>query len=679
MTNGSIKEWKKRLGTVFMAGVMVMGMMVVPGNVDKVYAATVSAKQIGTAMAKQGDNNVLIEVEVSNSQSDNIDVYGEMGLSSSSTEVTPSGGNSRSNNSGTITNGTKGTLLFRVDIGRFADEGIFDFPIRIYEVGTDNPVLDTATARINISQRVATGNDGNSLASVDLDYSLNNAQGIIAGASNEMTIRLFNRGNTTLKNTEVSLTLPEGISIDNGAASQYVGYMFSGDRQTTKFTLTASTKLESKNYPIDVVITGKDGSNNDVNIKKTLYIPVVGSGSAASMRDLEITGVSIPQQAPAGDDFTLNFQVRNSGTSEARDLKITVSPTEGIINKTKNIFIESSIAKGSSKSYSVTFFSLTSAEQQSYPIKITVEPVNGDGSDSSLQYASIMLKQAGGSAKTPQLMVDSYNYGGSYVQAGSNFQLSLGLYNTSSSHDLTNIKVTVTSSDGSFIPVNSSNSFFIESIPKKGRHTKSLNLSVKQGAEQKKTELQVDMSYEDGAGNAFNSKDVISIPVMQETRLQVDDVIAPPELYAGMQSGVSVQFYNMGKTVLGNLRITAEGDFDTPESISYFVGNMESGKSDSYDFSFIPREGGTMEGKIIFTYEDASGNEQVYERPFSFEVMADMPDWGGEFIPEEIPQNQGSKWPWFVGGFAVILAAAGVVVWRKLRKRKINQEMEIDE
>lgn len=679
MTKGSIKEWKKRLGTVFMAGVMLMGMMVVPGNVDKVYAASVSAKQVGTAMARQGDKDVRIEVEVNNGGGSSVTVTGEMSLRSSSTEVTPSGGKTSSESNITVGAGAKGILAFKVDIGRFADEGLFDFDIEIYDTTSPASPLEIVTARINISQKTATPNDGSSLASMDLDYSLNNAQGIIAGASNEMTIKLFNRGNTTIKNGEVSLTLPEGISIDNGAASQYVGYMFSGDRQTTKFTLTASTKLESKNYPIDVVITGKDGSNNDVNIKKTLYIPVVGSGSAASMRDIEITGVSIPQQAPAGDDFTLNFQVRNSGTSEARDLKITVSPTEGIINKTKNIFIESSIPKGSSKSYSVTFFSLTSAEQQSYPIKITVEPVNGDGSDSSLQYASIMLKQAGGSSKTPQLMVDSYNYGGSYVQAGSNFQLNLGLYNTSSSHDLTNIKVTVTSSDGSFIPVNSSNAFFIESIPKKGRHTKSLNLSVKQGAEQKTTELQVDMSYEDGAGNAFNSKDVISIPVMQETRLQVDDVIAPPELYAGMQSGVSVQFYNMGKTVLANLRITAEGDFDTPESISYFVGNMESGKSDSYDFSFIPRQGGNMEGRIIFTYEDASGNEQVFERPFSFQVMDEMPNWGEEFPPEEIPQAQGRKWPFIVGGIAVVLAAAGVVVWRKLRKRKINQEMEIDE
>jgi hypothetical protein len=187
------------------------------------------------------------------------------------------------------------------------------------------------------------------------------------------------------------------------------------------------------------------------------------------------------------------------------------------------------------------------------------------------------------------------------------------------------------------------------------------------------------MSYEDGSGNAFTSKDVISIPIMQETRLEVDDVIAPPELYAGMQSGVSVQFYNMGKTTLNNLRVTAEGDFDTPESTSYFVGNMESGKSDTYDFGFIPRKGGTMEGKIIFTYEDAAGDEQVLERPFSFEIQAEMPAME-EMPPEDAAaKGGGSKALWIALGVLAWLVAIGIFVWRKIRKKKLHREMEIDE
>ncbi len=302
-----------------------------------------------------------------------------------------------------------------------------------------------------------------------------------------------------------------------------------------------------------------------------------------------------------------------------------------------------------------------------------------ESTDAVIQYASVFVSGAG-SEKTPQLMVDSYSYGGTFVQAGDEFLLELSLYNTSGAHTISNIKVTVNAEDGAIIPVNSSNSFYIDRLGKKERINQVMYLSVKPGAEQKTTPMTVKMSYEDSAGNPFTSEDIISIPVMQETRLEVDDVIAPPELYAGMQTGVSVQFYNTGKTTLNNLRITAEGDFDTPESTSYFVGNMESGKSDSYDFSFIPRNGGTLEGKIIFSYEDASGDVQILERPFSFQVMGEMPVFDEGMMPENMGKpGGGSKTPWIVLGILGPLAAGGIIAWRKIRKKKMHREMEIDE
>ena len=191
--------------------------------------------------------------------------------------------------------------------------------------------------------------------------------------------------------------------------------------------------------------------------------------------------------------------------------------------------------------------------------------------------------------------------------------------------------------------------------------------------------LNINMTYEDRSGNTYNATDVISIPVMQETRLVVDDIIAPPELYAGMQNGVNVEFYNMGKTTLNNLRVSAEGDFDTMESTSYYVGNMESGRSDSYNFSFIPRGAGQMEGKLVFRYEDASGNEQLLEKEFSFEIM-DMPVWNDDFMPiEEFDEGQSSV-PWYVILIIIVVVAVGVIVFlKKRRKKKMDLEMDLNE
>jgi hypothetical protein len=167
--------------------------------------------------------------------------------------------------------------------------------------------------------------------------------------------------------------------------------------------------------------------------------------------------------------------------------------------------------------------------------------------------------------------------------------------------------------------------------------------------------------------------------VIQETSLTVDDIIAPPELYPGMQSGIDVRFYNTGKTQLRNLRVVAEGNFDTTESTSYYAGNMASGANDRYNFSFTPREEGSLDGKVIFTYDDPSGNQQTLEKEFSFQVMPQMqPD--EEFFPGDMPQEQTSRTPLYIGGsVAVALIAALIALRRFLKRRKLHKEMEIDE
>ncbi|HZK02637.1 MAG TPA: hypothetical protein VFC96_07230, partial [Anaerovoracaceae bacterium] len=360
-------------------------------------------------------------------------------------------------------------------------------------------------------------------------------------------------------------------------------------------------------------------------------------------------------------------------------VKIYTEAQSGLVNRTQNTFVEKNIAAGESRDYSVTFLTTGQTEEAGYTIKLAVDPISGEG-EGVQQYTAVYVKNLGSdSIKTPQLMVSGYSYGGTFVQAGDEFRLNLELRNTSTAHNLRNVKVTLDSGDGTFIPVKSSNSFFVDRINRGGYTSHSINLSTKLDAEQKTTSVNVSMTYEDTEGNAFTATDVISIPVMQDTRLVVDDIITPPELYAGMQTGISVDFYNMGKTRLNNLRINAEGDFDTMESNSYYAGNMEPGTEDSYDFSFIPREAGNMSGKIIFSYEDASGDQQIYEKDFEFQIM-EMPSWDEEeFSPDDM-NDEGGKVPWVpIVIVLAVLAAVGFWIIRRFRRKKMLREMEIDE
>jgi len=651
--------------------------------------ATVSAaentqiriEQTGGYFAVQGDNNVPLKVRVTNNSANGVTFTAKTDLATTGrglTEPAPS--------TGTVSLGAGQSteLVFSINVATNATVGSQTVNLLLIDQGASSgDVLRSKTLTVSVAQRTTTQPaeyPGNYFGAADLVHSLSPGDSILPNVTNNLTISFFNKGNTVMKDAKITLGLPDGVTIVNSSSTLSVGYVTVGDSKTVVFPVTADPKTDGGNYPFTISISFLNKENASQTIEQTLYIPVSGAGPSA-MQDVAITSVTAPPQVEAGKDFTLSFRVENRGSTATGQLKVSVELPDGLVNRTRNLFLDAGLKAGESRDYSVTIFSKDGAEEKNYTIPIKVEPASGgDELDVIQQYAGVFLSNGGGGGtiKTPQLMVTSYNYGGSFVQAGSEFYLNLSMTNTSRTHTLQNIKVTLESGDGTFIPVRSSNSFYISKIDRGATSGHSVSLSAKPDADQKTTSINVTMSYEDTSGNAYTSTDVISIPVMQDTRLLVDEIIAPPELFVGMQSYINTEFYNMGKTTLYNLRVTAEGDFDTMESISYFVGNMEAGRSDTYDFSFMPRAVGPLVGKVIFVYEDASGNEQRLEKEFNLQVM-EMPIFEEPPFPgEEIPTESGFPWiPVLIA--VVVLAAVGGFLLRRRRKKKMHQELEINE
>lgn len=521
--------------------------------------------------------------------------------------------------------------------------------------------------------------------SADLSYTLTDKEGIRPEADNAIKIAVRNRGTMWLKDAEIRLTLPEEIQIYQGSEAEDIGFFSVGDNKTVTFHLTAKREVKAKSYPVSVQISGTDVNGASQSLSRTFYLPVLGKGESEdwSLRDIQIGGISLPQEAAAGESFDLTFTLRNAGEAAAEDLKVTVTPGEGLLNRSVNVFEERTLGAGESRSYRVSLFSMKDAEEKNYPIKITVEdgsPEEAETNTEISQYAGILIvpEEESSEVKTPRLLVEEYSYGGGSVQAGESFSLELRLRNTSGS-TLRNIQASISCADGSLIPAGTGNVFFVESIGPKERISHSIPIRAKNDAEEKTTPVDVELSYEDEKGNEFSAKSAVSIPVTQKTRLMIDDVVAPPELYAGMQSWVSVDFYNMGKTVLSNLRVSVRGNFDEPQSNAYYVGNMESGKSDSYDFTFIPRESGALEGVITFQYEDAAGQESVVEKAFQFTVAEEIIWEDPGMIEPEMPEERLS--PAKVGAAAGVVVAGVVagVYMRKRHKKKKEAQLELED
>lgn len=383
-----------------------------------------------------------------------------------------------------------------------------------------------------------------------------------------------------------------------------------------------------------------------------------------------------------GAESKVTFTIRNDGTSAARHVRVSLlglSPAGVSVMRDVDVKYLDRIDGLSNQTIEFNLYTAPSLAES-----VTMLQVRLDYSDlSGVGYSetnTVFLPLGNGGAEgngVPRLIISRYSMQPGDVSAGSSFLLSLDLRNTSQSKVISNLKVTILSDDGIFLPVNSSNTVFIERINPGAAATINLPMTTKADAENKPYSLRITFDYESSQGQGYNSQELITIPVRQNPRLVVGDPVFYGEAFAYQMLPVNVEFYNLGKTVLYNLMVKAEGPFQA-EGGSYFVGNFNPGSSDSFNFAITPAEPGALSGAVVFAFEDSVGTPYEIRREFALNVME-------PFVPEE-PGNEppppAKKANWLLyGGIAVILLAAmggGVFFFRRRKRLKLNLQNSED-
>ncbi len=501
--------------------------------------------------------------------------------------------------------------------------------------------------------------------------------GLKAGATNTMQLKIKNTGNAPFNKVIAGITLAEKMSLQNASVEQDLGSMSRTGESVAKFPVHIDSTHTGGNIPITFTVKGTDPTGKEATFAITEYVTV--NAGTSQVDKLEIINVQNPQSVAMDQTFSLKFAVRNNSSETAKNIKVTVEPTAPVVNKSKNIFIIS-LAGGESKAFDIQLFAAGNAEVQSqnYPIKITAETTDKEPIGIS-QYAGVFVNGDNKTKTVPQIIITNYTYGGSSVVANEVFPLSLVLKNTNSSQTLRNIKVSLTADEGIFIPHNSSNSFYIDKIGANASIQKTIQLMTKPDAPEKTVSINVDMSYEDSKGNPVSVKDIISVPVIQQRKIVIDDVNPIDPIFQGEDSNVSVQYYNMGKSTLNNLVITAESEqLKFTQNPKSFIGKFEPGKSGSYDFTFIAEKTGEVKGKLLITFEDSNGKEVKMEKAFAFVVEEPIMPPENEMtneIPE--PEKGGKMKKVLIGvGVATAIVVAGIVI-KKIRKKKFDDSLDI--
>ena len=521
-----------------------------------------------------------------------------------------------------------------------------------------------------------------------------------AGEVIAVGFNLANNGNATAEDIKVSLggLSGEGFALANGVNSKTIQSINSGGKKYVYFELKSSKKISSGNHELKLILSYKDKKGETITDESNFFITVAGNQGQSS--NLIIEKLNYPTGSIGQNkEITVGFSIRNQGQSDAKDIIVEAKSTDpsGVVPKSVSIVKLNSLAPQDSQDLEFKFLSTKAAETKNYPIEITVRYTDDLGKEDTVnQFVGVFVvaPEKGDPTKgKPKLIIDKYSFEPQLVKAGENFEMTLSFYNTSSKKTVKNIKIFLTAEaagsndnqkagSSAFTPVDSSNTFYIDSIAPKGRVEKTITMFTVPDAVAKTHIITANFEYEDNDGTELKDVELIGVPVVQQSRLETGELGVYPEASVGQPLPVSLEFYNTGKVTLYNMMVKLEGDFQT-ENGSYYVGNFDSGGSEYFEGTVIPNAPGELTGAVVFTYEDSTGQPQELRKEFTLNVT-DMPpaeEFPGEFPPED-NMNQGgikgiltSKWLWSI--LAIVAASVGGYFFYK--KKKKQKEEALDE
>lgn len=520
-----------------------------------------------------------------------------------------------------------------------------------------------------------------------LEVNVTNTTAFETNVAKAIQVNIKNVGHVAAKNVKLEIVPNEKVFVADGSNVRYVENIESGKVQTVPVSLIVND-TSTYNLPVEMKLSYIDDLGETQTSSQFIYLSTKGS---VAQKELEITTTAEPTGLKKiGEEFNIGFKVTTP--DEAKNVKISVKSSEGIVSKSKSIFIEPKLTKGQTKSYNVTFVATQPVTTGTYPIEIVAEYSLNGQEVAIKQYATVSVEneeaeEGEGKGKSkPKVIVGTYSSNPVVVKAGEEFDLEIGFLNTNKSKTVNNLKANLTVKEqgendtGSvFTPVNASNTFFIDTLAPGQMEVKNIRLYTIPSAKPKTYEITLEMEYEDENGEAITATEHFGIPVEQVTKLEVAEVqVEYAEL--GMPAEMTANIYNTGKTSISNIRISTTGEGFEVQDNTLIIGALEKGSSKTYMPTIIPNQSGTLTGQIQIEYEDVTGKMQSLTHDFQVEVMESAPPM--EEVPmEEVPmeEEKPAKWPILLGVAVGIGIAAGITAFIMKKRKDKLAEMDIDE
>ncbi|MDF2472852.1 MAG: hypothetical protein K0R21_634 [Anaerocolumna sp.] len=525
--------------------------------------------------------------------------------------------------------------------------------------------------------------------------SLNNAT---LGNTTELAFTIKNEGEISSLNTmfrvegyEAAGLIPEYSKLKQEAGTE--GRLPAGETYRVKLPVTVSGSATPGTKTLSIFTDYKDIDGAVYTTETKIYVNVTENSLTPA---IEIESTKYAGELKAGSEFVLITTIRNEGVTDAESIEVSV---EGLgINSFIPNYSTDTISGGTlehNAKRDVRIPLIVPKEATSGLKEITVKINYMDDTKvvytkTSKLYLEVMATDDAVASK-PKLIISNFTTDVEELRAGNTFNFIFDIYNTHTSLNAKNIKVTVSQADNIFAVTNGSNTFYIDQIAAGQKQENSIELKVKADATTKAYPIEIKIEYEYDGAEANPATGEIGETVTETINLQAVENARPvvENVYVGnwdvpvvnQPTALTFEFYNMGKSTLNNVYATVQGDYLLSTGSMYFIGNVEAGYSEYAELEVIPSLEGLAKGTLVITFEDSNGDEINITKEFEATVQGEfIPDGGempGEYFPVEEPVKEPIIPTWLFVLLQIVILVVGIPATRKiilkLHKRKLRK------
>ena len=572
----------------------------------------------------------------------------------------------------------------------------------------------------------------------------------------EDIIKIIVKNNGDADAYDVRLSVISGFDSNKGLTKAYtsdyitVGDVKAGESKEVDVPIRVAKGFTSSLEEIQMAAAYKDEKENEkTSSNMTMYVKGANTIDPEKTTAVSIGNVSQSPESPkAGEKVTVSFDIINDGTTDITNVKVagTGLSSSGFEPVSSEPYKKVGTVKAGSKArVSLTFKVGKNISEGFNTLNVTCEYTDASGVPATESAGLYVLnvknenKENSDEQKNsrPKLIITQYSAEPIVedyeleeaddpdklmreLKAGRLFTFKYTLKNTHATKAAKNIKITLEQAEGVFSPTQGSNIFYIDQILPGETAEQEVILKTRSDVATGDYPVSIKVEYEyddmsavDTEHGGVTDENTIKLHAVENYRPEIENIYieAYDGCYVGQPVDLSFEFYNMGRSTLGNVYVTIEGDFELANNSSKTYVGAVSGYGQEYvNPQIVPLVAGEAYGTVVVHFEDSNGDEQIKTAEFSTFVMggedfgdygdfSDI-DWGnmsgnfygpdfpdGEWNPDDMGENgeEGTKilglpvWLFIVICASVVVIIVVIIIVVAVKKKHKRQLEEDDD